>query len=71
MQVVAKFSLCKVVIVHMIYSNTDTLSLREKRSCAKLENTSLSTNVFPESAFGIYHVHNSETEKGILQAPGK
>ncbi len=49
-----------VVIVYMVYSNADTLSLRAYRSGTKLEKTSLSTDGKQGSAYGIYHVHNSE-----------
>ena len=48
-----------VVIVHMVDSNADSLSLRAYRSGTKLENTSLSTDGKQGSAYGIYHVHNS------------
>ena len=41
------------VIEHIAHSNADTLSLREKRNSAKLENTSLSADVFQGSAYGI------------------
>ena len=59
------YSSCKikyaVVIVYMVDSNADTLSLRASRSGTKLENTSLSTDGRQGSAYGIYHVHNSES----------
>ncbi len=56
-----KLRKCAVVIVRMVYSNADTLSLRAYRSGTKLEKTSLSTDGKQGSAYGIYHVHNSES----------
>ena len=50
-----------VVIVYVVYSNADSLSLRAYRSGTKLENTSLSTDGKQGSAYGIYNIHNSET----------
>jgi len=44
--VIAKLSNYASVIVHLVYSTTDPLSLHKKRSSAKLENTSLSADVF-------------------------
>lgn len=51
-----------VVIVHRIYSGADALALREKHSGTKLERTSLSAGVFPESAYKIHKLHNSVYE---------
>ena len=44
--IIVKLGKYASVIVHLVYSNTDPLSLRKKRSSAKLENTLLSTDVF-------------------------
>ena len=49
-----------VVIVCVVDSNADSLSLRAYRSGTKLENTSLSTGGKQGSAYGIYNIHNSE-----------
>lgn len=68
---IAKFGCLAVVIVYMVFSNADPLSLREKHSGTKLENTSMpcmqgiGAGVFPESAFGRYHAHNSETAENF------
>ncbi len=51
------------IIVQIAHSNADTLSLREKRDGAKLDNTSLSAGVFQGPAYGIYNLHNSYYEK--------
>ena len=53
----------EVVIVRMVYSNADSLSLRAYRSGTKLENTSLSADGKQGSAYGICHVHNSKMAK--------
>ena len=58
-----------VVIVYMVYSNADALSLRAYRSDTKLEKTSLSTDGKQRSAYGIYHVHNSQTAKYEFHNP--
>ncbi len=56
-------------IVPIVYSNADTLSLREKRNGAKLMpnfirlNTSLSAGVFQGSAYGTYNLHNLDCKK--------
>ena len=47
-----------VVIVHIVHSNADSLSLRAYRSGTKLENTSLSTDGKQGSAYGMYNMHN-------------
>ena len=47
-----------VVIVYVVYSNADSLSLRAYRSGTKLENTTLSTDGKQGSAYGIYNIHN-------------
>ena len=49
-----------VVIVYVVYSNADALSLRAYRSGTKLEKTSLSTDGKQGSAYGIHNMHNSE-----------
>ena len=46
MRVITKLSDYASVIVYLVYGGTDPLSLRKKRSSAKLENTSLSADVF-------------------------
>ena len=57
---IAKLRNNAIVIVYMVYFNADALSLRAYRSGTKLENTSLSTDGKQGSAYGIYHVHNSQ-----------
>ena len=59
---IAKRSGYAVVIVHIVHSNADSLSLRAYRSGTKLENTSLSADGKQGSAYGIYHVYNSEVQ---------
>ena len=59
-----------VVIVCVVDSNADSLSLRAYRSGTKLENTSLSTGGKQGSAYGIYNIHNSEPANGVLQLSG-
>ena len=59
-----------VVIVRMVYTNADALSLRAYRSGTKLENTSLSADGKQGSAYGIYHVYNSKTARDSFTIMG-
>ena len=49
-----------VVIVCVVYSNADSLSLRAYRSGTKLENTSLSTDGKQGFAYEVYNLYNSK-----------
>ena len=50
-----------VVIVYMVYSNADSLSLRAYRSGTyAAKRRQLSTDGKQGSAYGIYHMHNSK-----------
>ena len=46
-----------------VYSNAGALSLREKCSGTKLENTSLSADIFQEPVYGLHNMYNSVPAK--------